>query len=279
MENKKRPGEIVFHQFHTHQLDVNFDFCGQAKGREAASLKPRIKSNYVFHYILHGSGTLQVNDTSISVEQGDCFILPKNNVTRYWPTPTDLWEYMWIGVSGTKLEEYLLRSSILDDYVIHCKPNSQFLSHFMTLMELSEILVSQHADLLFNSEIYKLLYALSHEHPNNRQPIRTPKEAFFFQAVTFIENYYPQPISVSYIASRLNISRGYLHRLFKIYLNTSPQAYLMKTRMDKSVELLLHTDYSVAKIANSVGYEDPLTFSRAFTNHFGQAPTHYRETK
>ena len=56
----------------------------------------------------------------------------------------------------------------------------------------------------------------------------------------------------------------------------TPNDYLSFFRMEESCRLLIQTDKSIKEIAVLVGYENPLTFSRAFKNIHGVSPLAYR---
>ena len=45
----------------------------------------------------------------------------------------------------------------------------------------------------------------------------------------------------------------------------------------EAAELLKRTKQPIAEIGNSVGYDNPLHFSRAFKNALGIAPSEYRK--
>ena len=51
----------------------------------------------------------------------------------------------------------------------------------------------------------------------------------------------------------------------------------MKIRMERSCELLTKTTLPVRIIAGSVGYENPLTFSKIFKRKYGIGPKEYRK--
>ena len=56
----------------------------------------------------------------------------------------------------------------------------------------------------------------------------------------------------------------------------SPKQYLLNKRLTRAKELLKETNASVFEIANSVGYDDQLYFSRIFKKHIGISPTEYK---
>ncbi len=56
----------------------------------------------------------------------------------------------------------------------------------------------------------------------------------------------------------------------------SPKQYLTKLKIKKARELLLHTDHPIYIVANSVGFTDPLAFSKFFRREMGISPSDYR---
>ncbi len=79
--------------------------------------------------------------------------------------------------------------------------------------------------------------------------------------------------------SRLaHLDASYICRLFKQFKLPSPHRYLNQCRMNRAVEILLTTDRPIKWVAASVGYLDPLHFSRNFRRQFGCSPRDFRET-
>ncbi len=58
----------------------------------------------------------------------------------------------------------------------------------------------------------------------------------------------------------------------------SPKTYLTHYKLEKSRELMKSTSLNIAQIARSVGYRDPLTFSKVFKKHYNMSPKHYRHS-
>lgn len=56
----------------------------------------------------------------------------------------------------------------------------------------------------------------------------------------------------------------------------APRQYIISIRMSKARELLDNEAFSVADVAQLVGYENPLYFSRIFKKAVGMPPTEYR---
>ena len=93
----------------------------------------------------------------------------------------------------------------------------------------------------------------------------------------FIHKHYQEHLSVTDIANRFNIERRHLAYIFKRYTGMSPLNYLTEYRIRRSKELLRREDYSITKVAELVGFEDNLYFSRIFKKRTGYSPSAYRE--
>lgn len=79
------------------------------------------------------------------------------------------------------------------------------------------------------------------------------------------------------IAHKLNTNVSTLEHLFRKQLGTTPRDYLSQLRMQTAAELLRSGNMRIGRIAERVGYEDPLAFSHAFKRVFGVSPREYRK--
>jgi two-component system response regulator YesN len=77
-------------------------------------------------------------------------------------------------------------------------------------------------------------------------------------------------------AMLVNLSSGYLSKIFKERVGTGFSEYLMKLRMEKACEYLRDIQFKSYEIADAVGYDNPKNFSRAFRAYYGMSPMEYR---
>ena len=98
-------------------------------------------------------------------------------------------------------------------------------------------------------------------------------------AIEYIKDMYQKGIGISDIADNIGISRAYLNSSFQKELGMSAQTFLIDYKMHKAANLLVSTSLSVKEIANNVGYEDQLVFSKAFKKKFGMSPKNYKTHK
>ena len=101
-----------------------------------------------------------------------------------------------------------------------------------------------------------------------------------FAILERIQDYIQQNVSSNItppqLAAMCNISKSYLHRLFMKHLNTTPVHYINQTRITIAKNLLATTDYSIQKIAHSIGFNDAAYFTRVFKKLAGITPSKFR---
>ena len=97
------------------------------------------------------------------------------------------------------------------------------------------------------------------------------------RVIAYINAHYQEDIFLDKLAEEFNFSTKYLSSLVKNETGKSFSTYLTDLRLDRAIDLLLHTDLGIKEIAASVGYSDPRYFHRLFKKHVGKTPSQYRK--
>jgi AraC-like DNA-binding protein len=85
-------------------------------------------------------------------------------------------------------------------------------------------------------------------------------------------------ITLKQLSKDLDINPAYLSREFSKYFNDlSFGDYIRKLRIEKAIEYLNTSNYSLTKIAYLTGFSDQSHFTRIFKRHTGQNPSVYRK--
>jgi AraC-like DNA-binding protein len=85
-------------------------------------------------------------------------------------------------------------------------------------------------------------------------------------------------ITLKQLSKNLDINPAYLSREFSKYFNDlSFGEYIRKLRIEKAIEYLNSSKYSLTKIAYLTGFSDQSHFTRIFKKHTGQNPSTYRK--
>ena len=80
----------------------------------------------------------------------------------------------------------------------------------------------------------------------------------------------------NYTASR-GMSISWFIRSFKEFIGFTPMQYILSLRITNAQNLLQNTEYNVTEIADIVGYDNPLYFSRLFKKQSGISPSEFRK--
>jgi len=96
------------------------------------------------------------------------------------------------------------------------------------------------------------------------------------KAISYIRENHSLPIGVNDIAEHVGVSRRTLERRFRQWMPHSPEAELIKVRLERAKELLRDTNLPVTQIGKRVGFHSPEYFSNTFRRKQGLTPNRYR---
>ncbi|MDF5728371.1 MAG: AraC family transcriptional regulator [Rhizonema sp. PD38] len=97
------------------------------------------------------------------------------------------------------------------------------------------------------------------------------------QAIDYIINHLNQEISLTNLASVVQMSPFHFARLFKQSTGTSPHQFVTHLRIDKAKQLLTTQDLEVIDVSQQVGFKNQSHFSAVFRKVVGIAPKAYRD--
>ncbi len=234
---------------------------------------PAARDHYLIHYVASGAGTYVCEGKRHTISTGDLFLIFPSQVVSYAADPEDPWEYYWVGFQGTEAKRMInLAGFRKDKPVLRMPEGSDIRSFLLRIYESRGSTPS--ADAAMIGYLYLFLGRLIQEN-RPHQPEYGTRE-YLEQALRFIQYNYAGDIGVSDIASYAGISRSQLYRAFVAYFTISPNEFLQKYRINEACSLLRSGRFTVTEVAGSVGYADPLYFSRVFKKVKGMTPTEYQ---
>jgi AraC-like DNA-binding protein len=111
----------------------------------------------------------------------------------------------------------------------------------------------------------------------NVNKVLNKKQEYLHLMLSYIHQNYSLDLSLQDIATSAHVSESECCRCFKSILHTTPYVYLLNFRIAKSTELLAETNYSVAEIANMIGYNDSSHYIQYFKKIHNLTPNQYRQ--
>ena len=236
---------------------------------------PALRKSYMIHHIVKGKGIFKVNGITYHLEKDDAFLIRPGEEIYYEADKDDPWSYEWIGMQGVKIESYLQRTSFAYDPIIHYSKNDR-LSLIYLKMKHAYSSDPTARDLLMNSVLYELLYFLTLNFPNRQLSSSRHAEEYIDEVINYCLQNIDKKIKVTDISDYLGLNRSYLTRLFKQHVGYSLKDYILFLKLDEAKRLLKETSLSIQTIARSVGFDDPLYFSRIFHQKEGITAKEYR---
>ena len=96
------------------------------------------------------------------------------------------------------------------------------------------------------------------------------------RAVELMRERLSEDISLDELAAEARLSTFHFARMFKQSVGVPPRVYLTRLRIEKTCELLEHTDLPITEIAFQVGYSSNQVLARIFAKHKRMSPSDYR---
>lgn len=137
------------------------------------------------------------------------------------------------------------------------------------------------------ASIQNILNALQEPAPQSSDevnaaiPSLTPTQhtlsKYVSEALQFIYEHYNEDITISTVARNLEISEGYLSRVFKKETDYTFTNYLIFYRIKLAMNLLKNCRLKIYEVADQVGYSDTTYFSAQFKKIVGISPSEYQE--
>jgi transcriptional regulator GlxA family with amidase domain len=93
----------------------------------------------------------------------------------------------------------------------------------------------------------------------------------------FIVRHLAEPISIPEVAAASGLSHNQLLRRFRAATGCTLLAWLRRTRCERALDLLQHSDLSIAAIGAAVGYPDPQHFNKIMRTETNKPPRAWRQ--
>lgn len=248
---------------------------GYEKCDSAHSWGPALRDHYLIHYVSAGKGNFMCNKQSYDLQAGNLFLISPGQLASYRADPLDPWEYCWVGFNGTDARRLVTMAGFSKAQPVLKYDDPELVARLMRITQVSGNTPTHDAEMagclyLFLAQLISL---------NDRRSSTDTHQEYVANALRFIQYNYANDIGVNDIAHYVGISRSQLYRAFLQSFDISPHNYLQKYRINEACSLLRSKKISIAEVAGSVGFNDPLYFSRVFKTIKACTPSEYQQKK
>ncbi|MFD0694053.1 helix-turn-helix domain-containing protein [Paenibacillus sp. GCM10027628] len=255
-------------------------FAGESQTKPAHKLGPKVYDYYLVHYIISGKGIFSCHGHDHALSAGDSFVIEPEQLVSYVSDEADPWHYCWIAFSGPEAAGLVASTSVNPLLpIIHTKRNRHIPVLFRHIQQALrtrkanaqlkacgylQLLLAEYCDVLTASTLTGAV-------------AEAESGRIVQQAIHYLSTQYAEPITIELMAESLGYNRAYLSRIFKRHTKVTPVTFLLKLRVDKARLLLRERmELTIEQIAASVGFYDPLYFSKQFRRWYGVSPSEYR---
>lgn len=98
----------------------------------------------------------------------------------------------------------------------------------------------------------------------------------FAKVFEFIEANLNRKLALEEIAAIAHFSPYHFHRIFKSVTGEPLNAYIIRKRIEKSANKLLHSKLQISEIAFFYGFNDVSSFNRSFKKFYGVNPSEFK---
>lgn len=228
-----------------------------------------------FVFCLDGVGYVRVAGAVHQVNPGQLAWIPVQQPHAHFAHPTDPWEILWLRIDAANLNRLETLLAVAADPVFSfAEPARVERMMRETLREISahSMLAAAGVERSAATLIETLMESRS---SRLFDPVETSHRGLA-RLMLEIRAHYDETWTVHRFAEVSRVSRSHLFRLFRFMSGQTPHAWLRAYRLSQAKRLLVETDASIASIALSVGYQDPLHFSRDFKRNAGLPPRRFR---
>jgi AraC-like DNA-binding protein len=97
------------------------------------------------------------------------------------------------------------------------------------------------------------------------------------RAVAYIRENFRRGVTVKELSYAVHISPRHLHRQFVDTFGSSPQAFIIKLRIQAACEALQREGSQISEVARDLGFCDQSSFTQLFQKHVGLTPLKYQK--
>jgi YesN/AraC family two-component response regulator len=255
-------------------LVVGYENCAASK----EIIGPTQKSIYTLHIVIKGCGYFHVGDTKYTVKANQIFAIIPSERISYYPDKKNPWQYMWIEFNGLGVKNLCERANVNAAHPVHTLQNPKaYIEEFSNMLE--EAKDSKiHSTLNVLSSLLRIFSMLINERENKESQNLNEAESRMKAIVEFIEqNIGDSSLSLDKVSKLFYINPSYLSRKFKEVMGVNMSKYITSLRMRKAFIMLKTRQFSVAKIAETIGYSSPFYFSKEFKRYAKISPKQYIE--
>ena len=237
--------------------------------------RPKGRLDYQLLYIASGRAHFYFDGKPTVVEAGNMVLYRPREEQRYY-YGADQTEVYWVHFTGNNVTNLLRSYGLTNKKVFHCGSGAEYQNLFRSMIKELQMCQDGYEEML---EIYlrQIFIKLQRHFKSSLNSDNSHAFEEIDNAISYFCEHYNEPINIDDYAKENHFSTSWFIRNFKLYTGITPKQYILKKRIYNAEALLQNTQYNINEIAQIIGYDNPLYFSRVFQKTKGMSPSEYRK--
>ena len=237
--------------------------------------RPVGRRDYQILYVSEGMAHFSLDGTRYDVGKGGVFLYRPEMPQDYYYVLHEKPDIYWIHFTGSGVEQLLASLGLIAGSPILLTVKEELAELFEKII--TEIRMDRFSSTVMTEAYFKQLLILIARNYNSHEREKRGYHSMLDEVINQIHHEYQKDINISVLADSHHISCCWFIREFKRYTGYSPKQYITNLRLQNAKELLNNHSLSINDVANLVGYDNQLYFSRIFRKYVGMSPSDYRE--
>ncbi|MGT2829662.1 AraC family transcriptional regulator [Streptococcus hillyeri] len=253
--------------FHWHpEMEVHYIFSGRARYHIDYDI---FNSNEGDIVLVHPNGMHSIHPLEKAEQISEAFICHLDMIGQRLVDQTSLHYLQPLQNSALKFVPRIQP---------HMAGYEDIKSCVLTILELAKK-EGRHFELFLKAKLNELLYLLFlHRHVLKKATDDTyRKNAKIRQVIDHINNHYQENLSIHQLATLIGYSKAHFMSLFKQHTGSSCTDFIIRVRLQKASQLLIHSHDSILEIAEQTGFTNLSHFNRQFKKQYLLTPRQYRQ--
>lgn len=230
---------------------------------------PGRRNSYIIHYVISGKG--YYNGNLVSAGQG--FLIVPGQLEEYHAEEKEPWEFLWIISNDDRIKDFFKRYNA-DEATQIFDYNTAY-----DVEKIANLLVPKKNFILDSLELLEMFLHIFNSHASSEKLLKhkSNEHQYIDLCLGYILTNIYRKITVEELTEFIGVSQPYLYKIFIKHFNMSVKDYIIWNKIYNAKKMLEETDMTITQIAASIGYDDPLAFSRIFSRKERISPSKYRE--
>lgn len=114
-------------------------------------------------------------------------------------------------------------------------------------------------------------------HEEQQMQIPHPQDHVGQRIVAYIDEHYREPLTMKQLSEALHLSESYISHVFREMIGCPPMQYILRKKIGEAQTLLISTEDSISRIAQTVGFDSQSHFNKRFRSYVGISPGQFRK--